>query len=72
MEKRIGTVIIEIENRENAPYVNQIISKHSDIILGRQGLPQLTRDKAMHNTRIRLTNFFIKTLQCFVYIKPLH
>ena len=40
MEKRIGTVIIEIEKRENAPQVNQIISRHSEIILGRQGLPR--------------------------------
>lgn len=44
MEKRIGTVIIEIEKRENASYVNQIISKHSDIILGRQGLPRSNKN----------------------------
>ena len=40
MEKRIGTVIIGIENRESAPNVNAIISKHSDIIIGRLGLPR--------------------------------
>lgn len=40
MEKRIGTVIIGIENREAAPQVNGIISKHSDIIIGRLGLPR--------------------------------
>lgn len=40
MEKRIGTVIIGIENREAAPSVNAIISKHSDIIIGRLGLPR--------------------------------
>ena len=40
MEKRIGTVIIGIENRESAPSVNAIISKHSDIIIGRLGLPR--------------------------------
>lgn len=40
MEKRIGTVIIGIENREAAPLVNGIISKHSDIIIGRLGLPR--------------------------------
>lgn len=40
MEKRIGTVIIGIENRESAPAVNAIISKHSDIIIGRLGLPR--------------------------------
>lgn len=40
MEKRIGTVIIGIENRETAPIVNTVISKHSDIIIGRLGLPR--------------------------------
>lgn len=40
MEKRIGTVIIGIENREAAPSVNAIISKHSDIVIGRLGLPR--------------------------------
>lgn len=40
MEKRIGTVIIGIENRESAPSVNAIISNHSDIVIGRLGLPR--------------------------------
>ena len=40
MEKRIGTVIIGIENRESAPSVNAVISKHSDIVIGRLGLPR--------------------------------
>ena len=40
MEKRIGTIIIGIQNREAAPSVNAIISKHSDIIIGRLGLPR--------------------------------
>ncbi|MBE6347153.1 MAG: CopG family transcriptional regulator [Lentimicrobiaceae bacterium] len=44
MEKRIGAVIIEIEKRENASLVNQVISKHSEIILGRQGLPRSNKN----------------------------
>ena len=40
MEKRIGTIIIGIQNREAAPSVNAIISKHSDIVIGRLGLPR--------------------------------
>lgn len=40
MEKRIGTILIGIENREAAPSVNTIISKHSDIVIGRLGLPR--------------------------------
>lgn len=40
MEKRTGTVLIGIGNREAATQVNAIISKHSDIIIGRLGLPR--------------------------------
>jgi putative iron-only hydrogenase system regulator len=40
MEKRTGTVLILIENRENVQYLNDIISLHSQIIIGRQGLPR--------------------------------
>lgn len=44
MEKRIGAVIIEIIKRENAPQVNLVISRHSEIIVGRQGLPRSNRN----------------------------
>ncbi len=40
MEKRIGTALILVEERENVQQLNEIISKHSDIIIGRQGLPR--------------------------------
>jgi putative iron-only hydrogenase system regulator len=40
MEKRVGTVIIQVENRENVQLLNDIISRHSSIIIGRQGLPR--------------------------------
>jgi putative iron-only hydrogenase system regulator len=40
MEKRIGTALILIENRENVQLLNDIISNHSEIIIGRQGLPR--------------------------------
>ena len=40
MEKRLGTVIIDIENRAAAPHVNEVISRHADIIIGRIGLPR--------------------------------
>ena len=38
MEKRIGAVLIRIESRENIRSLNEIISDHSGIIIGRQGL----------------------------------
>lgn len=39
MEKRIGSVLILLQKKEAAPRVNAIISSHSSIIIGRQGLP---------------------------------
>lgn len=40
MEKRTGTAIILVENRENVQLLNEILSDHGDIIIGRQGLPR--------------------------------
>lgn len=40
MEKRVGTALILIETRENVQSLNDTISKHSAIIIGRQGLPR--------------------------------
>lgn len=42
MEKRVGTAIIQIENSESVPLMNEVISKHSPIIIGRQGVPRST------------------------------
>ena len=41
MEKRIGTVIINIEKKEAIVRLNSIISEHVSIVIGRQGLPRL-------------------------------
>ncbi|MDD4107451.1 MAG: hypothetical protein PHH93_01895 [Prolixibacteraceae bacterium] len=43
MEKRIGAAIIQIESFENVQLMNDIISKHSHVIIGRQGLPRSNR-----------------------------
>lgn len=40
MEKRIGTAIILIEEKNSIDALNTIISKHSQIIVSRQGLPR--------------------------------
>lgn len=39
MERRIGTVLIYVENRE-APQVNAVLSRHAGIIICRQGFPR--------------------------------
>ncbi len=44
MENRIGAVIILITDEVDTQRVNSIISDHSDMILGRQGIP--LRDRA--------------------------
>ena len=41
MEKRIGTALIQIEERESVQLLNDILSKHSPIIIGRQGLSRV-------------------------------
>lgn len=40
MEKRIGSAVILIQTRESVQDLNEIISKHSSIIIARQGLPR--------------------------------
>jgi putative iron-only hydrogenase system regulator len=40
MEKRIGTALIRIYNRQQVDRLNSILSKHSTLIIGRQGLPR--------------------------------
>ena len=40
MERRIGTVLIYVGNREAAPQVNAVLSRHASIIICRQGFPR--------------------------------
>ena len=44
MEKRIGSALILIEEPENVTRLNQVLSTHADIIIGRQGIPLRERD----------------------------
>lgn len=39
MEKRIGAALILIENKDSVNKLNQILSAHADVIVGRQGIP---------------------------------
>ena len=43
-ENRLGVVGIVIENREVVPQVNQILSQHADLIVGRMGIPYRQRE----------------------------
>lgn len=39
MEKRIGTILIAVDDPDCANQLNSILSAHADIIRARQGLP---------------------------------
>ena len=39
MEKRIGAALILVENKDSVNKLNQILSTHADVIVGRQGIP---------------------------------
>lgn len=47
MEKRIGSVLILMASKSKAQLVNSIISNHSSIIIGRQGLPVRESESAI-------------------------
>ena len=44
MEKRIGSILVLIEDKSSISKVNSIISQHADIIIARQGLPVSNRE----------------------------
>jgi len=46
MDKRIGGVIVLVNNKVDIQRINFIISDHSEIILGRQGIP--LRDRSIN------------------------
>jgi putative iron-only hydrogenase system regulator len=41
--KRLGVIGKVVENREVAPKINQILSEHAEMIVGRMGLPYRDR-----------------------------
>ncbi len=44
MDKRLGVIGIVIEDRAVAPKVNQVLSEHAEMIVGRMGLPYRERE----------------------------
>lgn len=44
MQQRIGAAIILVEDNTKVDLLNKIISDHSKIIIGRQGIPMRERD----------------------------
>jgi putative iron-only hydrogenase system regulator len=46
MEKRIGAIIILVKEKENVQKLNDILTRHASIIIGRQGIP--IRDRGIN------------------------
>ncbi len=44
MKNRLGVIGIVIEDRQVVSKVNQLLSEHADLIIGRMGLPHLARE----------------------------
>lgn len=47
MDSRIGAVIILVSEEGDIHRINKIITEHSDLILGRQGIPLRDRSKSV-------------------------
>lgn len=47
MEKRIGTILILVEDKNIIPKLNQVLSNHGNIILARQGLALSERNYSL-------------------------
>jgi len=53
MEKRIGTVLLLIDHREEIDKLNLILGDHQQLIIARQGIP-------LHNRRYNLISLIIE------------
>ena len=62
MEKRIGAIIILIKSKENVQKLNDILTHHASIILGRQGIPMRERGINIISIVVEGTNDEISTL----------
>ncbi|MEN8157539.1 MAG: TM1266 family iron-only hydrogenase system putative regulator [Bacteroidota bacterium] len=47
MENRIGTVIVLVDEGVDTGRINDIITAHADLILGRQGIPLRDRSTSI-------------------------
>jgi putative iron-only hydrogenase system regulator len=46
MEKRIGAIVILVKEKVNIQRLNEILSAHASVIIGRQGIP--IRDRGIN------------------------
>ena len=62
MEKRIGAIIILVQDKENIHRLNDILTHHASIIIGRQGIPIRERGVNVISLVVEGTNDEISTL----------
>ncbi|HPF99984.1 MAG TPA: iron-only hydrogenase system regulator [Kiritimatiellia bacterium] len=63
MEKRLGFVGIVVENRkQSAGKINDALTGHGDIIVGRMGLPHLAHDTSVITLIVNATTDEVGTL----------
>jgi putative iron-only hydrogenase system regulator len=62
MEKRIGGILILIKDKESVQKLNELLSQHASIIIGRQGIPIRDRGLSIISLVIEGTNDEFSTL----------
>jgi putative iron-only hydrogenase system regulator len=62
MEKRIGAIIILVKEKDNIHKLNEVLTRHSSIIIGRQGIPFRDKGVSVISLVIEGSNDEISTL----------
>ena len=62
MEKRIGAILILVENKDHVSRLNEIVSQHASIIMGRQGIPLREKNVSVISLVVEGTTDEISTL----------
>ena len=62
MEKRIGAIILLVKEKDKVQKLNEILSLHSSVIIGRQGIPIREKGINVISLVVEGTNDEISTL----------
>jgi putative iron-only hydrogenase system regulator len=62
MEKRIGAIIILVKVKENVQILNDVLTHHASLIIGRQGIPIRDKGISIISLVVEGTNDEISTL----------
>jgi putative iron-only hydrogenase system regulator len=62
MEKRIGAILILVKEKEHVNLLNDVLSRHGSIIIGRQGIPVREKGISVISVVVEGTTDEISTL----------